>query len=336
MSLTLDCAKIQQIKATAESVWMDSHVNDELIAHVDAITALQANETAKLDPLADPKKDNTMKIYWPAVCDTGTVNETCEANACNPQGPKPQSNCQDVELDICGSYGFEIEERDFSDSLFSEEEMIARMEILTMNKLDQWWVRKYLAKIELFVGENQYTGNIGTVSGTTTEIPAAFWGASLVPYFGMVAERNMMNNHIILSGENLWFAKQEIPAMGANANGAGAAKLFSELKFFNDIWNVDQAHAGKATWVIGRGATKMVTRAQYSETPITYGNGANITRWKVQSRNIPGLWYDVDYKTECDGKKIKHAWNYSTEGGIFLNPQGCNDDITGVLLFECV
>jgi hypothetical protein len=59
-------------------------------------------------------------------------------------------------------------------------------------------------------------------------------------------------------------------------------------------------------------------------------------RWSIESKTLPGVFYDVIYNNECvANNEIKHNWSLYVKAGIFLNPLGCNDDVTGVIKFVC-
>lgn len=76
----------------------------------------------------------------------------------------------------------------------------------------------------------------------------------------------------------------------------------------------------------------MAFKNEYERTPKVY-NGAGITKSLTASRNIPGIFYDTIYTTECSGDDILHSWKMKLKAGIFLNPTGCTDTRTGVLRF---
>ena len=90
------------------------------------------------------------------------------------------------------------------------------------------------------------------------------------------------------------------------------------------------------TFMIDKGAVAIASKNQYGSSPVTISNGANITRFSVPSINLPGIVYDVVYKTECSGSDIIHKYKFIARFDVFLNPASeCDPDNTGVLSFIC-
>jgi hypothetical protein len=61
------------------------------------------------------------------------------------------------------------------------------------------------------------------------------------------------------------------------------------------------------------------------------------TRYRMESRFIPGLYMDVFYEPSCNGDDdlIKHDFKVKLQADLWNNPAGCDQDNTGILSFIC-
>jgi hypothetical protein len=58
--------------------------------------------------------------------------------------------------------------------------------------------------------------------------------------------------------------------------------------------------------------------------------------YKVASKNLPGIYYDVHEIEDCVSDDFVLSIKMKVYGSFELNPLGCDEDVTGILAFEKV
>jgi hypothetical protein len=105
--------------------------------------------------------------------------------------------------------------------------------------------------------------------------------------------------------------------------------------------------AAQYTFMVAPSAVAMKTKTRNPDVPTLIAGTVQQTRYTIASPNLPGVKYDVYYTLTCktiNGKaNIVHSWRIETNGGIFLNPEGCPVVIggttytpTGVISYSAV
>jgi hypothetical protein len=62
------------------------------------------------------------------------------------------------------------------------------------------------------------------------------------------------------------------------------------------------------------------------------------SRYSVDSKNIPGFEFDVHYRNQCstaNSNRMQHLFKMRLKAGVYNNPEGCDENNTGVLAFIC-
>lgn len=325
--------KVQQV---ATDKWADNRTKIDFIAECEIVKALQSETTAMLDPLTDPAKTNTVKLIWLNACD---VDDAAVGDDCAITGPELSSDSKDYTLDIFRKTSFSVKEIQARTDQFTLADQIARGMLQCDKVLSEYLAEVAVAKIEAARGTNTYTTPVGEVpwsfAASDTTIPADQWTTSLMPKLSLAARKNKFLNPAIYSGEALWYMNEEAMNNSGNAEGKGDAarnsKYFSR-KFFDPI-KIDEVNAGTIkAYMIDRGAMALVTKSHYPVVPVTYQNPYQ-TRYQVESKNIPGVFFEVTYTQSCTSSEITHIFQYKVNAGIFLNPTGCTATNTGVLSF---
>jgi len=333
------CATLANAQLSADAVWADSARNKDFIANVATLTAIRENQTVLIEELTNPLKDKTVTVYWTEDCDETTA--AC-SNDCATAGSLPGTSCKDYSLDICREVEFAITEKTYRTIAPTMEEAIAVSMLRKMKVLDEYLTVQAVNKLEAGKGVNQYTGGKGAVSGFTTTVNAAYWNSSLFPYLKLVADYNKFNSPFLVSGANLFEAKMNAMANAANADGKGAATLFNTMPVYNDIFNIDSTLADQVTFLVNKNALAFHSKAYYNwnagDIRSEHRGGAGSStgsRYQVESKNLPGVFYDVIHKITCSSDVITHNWKIQFKGGIFRNPVGCNINNTNILKFVC-
>lgn len=332
------CALLAKVQLAADSIWADNATKKDYMGEVEVLTAIRANQTVRFAELENPLKDKTVTIYWPELCDTETT--TC-TDDCTPGGTKPGTSCQDYTLNVCREVDFSIDEKVYRAVATTFEEALAKSMLVKMKTLDEYLASLAVTALDAGKGVNAYAGGKGTVAGFNTTIPAAYWNASLFGYLSLVAKVNKFNSPYLISGTNLYEAAFNASANSGNSDGKGAFNLFNTLPLYFDVFNIDSVQ-GQATYLINRNALAFVSKtynnwSSTDEKVDRFGGPGSSTgaRYQVESKNLPGVFYDVIYKIACAGNEITHNFKIQFNGGIFRNPVGCNLNNTNILEFLC-
>ncbi|MCA9497106.1 MAG: hypothetical protein KC589_09245 [Nanoarchaeota archaeon] len=329
-----DCADLVEIQVKADMIWSDNASNKEYVSRSEALQVLLAEQTADLTVLEDSDKDRDVKIMWVDYC-ASTV-EDCAGDECTVDGNEPEATCKTYALDQCIETSFKVSENRFRTSNLSREEVVAKAMLKAQKDLEEEIARRMIASVDTFVGENESTNQPGVVAGTDTYIDGSYWTADIFGYLSEAGVLNKFTDPFILDGNNLyrqaWMSKYQ----GLNANEGSKPALFGSIRTYHDLFNMNQVLGANKMFMIDKGAIAFASKVRYSATPVTYGNGANLTRYSIPSKNVAGLSFDVVYKTSCSGDDITHHWKLIARFGTFLNPNSaCNSTNTGVLSFTC-
>lgn len=314
----------------ADKMWADDMVRPDYEADVEVVRAIRAEQNANVTILEDTRKDVDVEVAWINAC--GVTVEDCP-DICVMVGDELETDKKAYSLDLCKSAGFKVSEQKFRSNLMDMEDAVAKGTLAASRVLDNYLAQQLVAEIDSFSGVNAVTNGRGTVDGTNTYVPEANWTPGLFAYFMRVATMNKFSNPYLLSGVNMWEQSLEVALDKLNGEGKGAAAKYKLMRQYYDLFNIDTVNDPDAvTYLINRGAIAMAFKNEYERTPKVY-NGAGITKSLTASRNIPGIFYDTIYTTECSGDDILHSWKMKLKAGIFLNPTGCTDTRTGVLRF---
>lgn len=328
---TFTCAELVRISIAVDRVWRDNQLNADLISDVEILKAIKSFQTAKFPELENKEKDEKIKIFWVTDCSTSLADCT---NDCTIGGPELEARCKEYELDLCKTAGFSVKEKYFRQSNLTRQEAVARGLLRAQKELDEYLAQTMVAKLNAFAGVNQFAG-IGTVAvDGTTYISAAFWNPDIYGYFVQVAKMNKLSNPKMLHGNNLWSAFWQAEMNNDNANNKDQKRKMLSIQSFWDPFNIDSVNSpDKVSYMMSAGAVALVNKAYYPlNRPIEYKDD---TRWSIESASLPGIFYDVVYTNECVNDEIKHHYSLYVKAGIFDNPYGCNEEITGVLKFVC-
>lgn len=332
------CALLAKVQLNADSIWADNAKQKDYQGEVATLTAIRDNQTVRFAELENPMKDKTVTLYWPELCDTET--KTC-TDDCTPGGTKPGTICQDLTLNVCREVDFSVDEKAYRAVATTFEEAVAKSMLAKMKVLDEYLASLAVTALDAGKGVNAYTGGKGTVAGFNTTIPAAYWNASLFGYLSLVSKINKFNSPYLISGTNLYEASFNATANSGNDNGKGAFNLFKTMPIYFDVFNIDSVQ-GQATYLVNRNALAFVSKTynNWSSTDakaMQYGGVGSSAgfRYQIESKNLPGVFYDVIYKIACSGNEITHNWKVQFNGGIFRNPVGCNPNNTNILEFLC-
>jgi hypothetical protein len=327
------CAQLQKVMVEVDRIWADNQQAQDYKPEVAVLEAIRKEQTARLQIIENPEKDIELKIYWAADCNT--TLEDCD-DECEIGGPEAEAQCKEYALDICKRAGFSITERRFRTSNLTREQVVAKSIAKRMKELDEFLAQTLVAKLNAFAGDNQFLGGIGDPdSGGVTYIAPSYWNADMYGYFSQVRIMNKLNDVFLVHGGNLFQIYWQAQMVNANQNQKDLLLKLQSIRSYWDMFNIDGVNSPDQTsYMISRGAVAFANKAYYPlNNPIVYFDQS---RWSIESKSLPGVMYDVYYTNECIAPNdYKHSWTLYVKAGIFLNPFGCNDAVTGVIKFVC-
>lgn len=328
---TFTCAQLLKIQVEVDKIWADNVQKRDYMAKVDVLTAIRTEQTATLAPLQDPDKDNTLKIIWPADCSTSLAD--C-SDDCTIGGPEPEAQCVEMTLDLCKTAGFSVKEKIFRGLQGSREEYVAKSLAKRMKELDEYLAQTAVAKLNAFAGKNQYLGGIGDPENSgVTYIAPAYWTPDVYGYFAQVQTMNKFGDVYMLHGSNLYQMKWQAEMNNVNQDQKDQLNKMTSIRSYWDMFNIDSVNApDKVSYMVERGAIAFVSKAYYGSVPTNYFTQQ---RWSIESKSLPGVFYDVVYTNTCASNEITHSWSLYLKAGFFKNPLGCDTTVTGIIKFIC-
>lgn len=323
---------LPKLQMSIDMAWNDAIQRAQYMAKVDGLRAQLQRQTAQIGPYVtgsgkDAKK-LTRTIYWPEIC-TNTV-ASC-TDECLVATGEATDNSKDIAVTTCQEVGFVESFKRFRVSPLKYEDVIAKQFLLKMKALDEKLAKDYITFLEAHKGEHQATLTVGSNNSNDWEIPSVDWSADLIPQFIMDAELSRFSNPFLLDGANFYTQLISARANQANADGKGTQNLFNQFDFVQDLVNVEAIAPGK-TYMVNPGAVAFLS-ANYWDTVPTPWAGVH-RMWKMQSMNLPGVYYDVHEMETCTSDDFTVSYKIKAYADFFLNPLGCDTDITGILAFE--
>lgn len=341
----LSASALLQVRLKAEAMWNDAQYASEFKPQAGAAEAVLKNQTARITPLESQDKDLTVGITWIQTCDVAV--EDCETN-CDLDEPELETKRKDYALDVCKKTGFSIDREKNRTNSYTREEEMARGLAASVKVLDEFWAQKVLASLQAFAGVNvdpaPFTFDAADLE---TDIPAADYNQSMIPYLIRMGIKNRMASPYFIDGGNLYVNWLNTQFNAGNLDGKGDKARVDAIKMYFDLFNFGASGVTAETFMINQAAVAMATRNRHGDAPTLIGGSVQQTLYTIPSIALPNVKYDVFYTVKCvtvNGKAhYKDVWRVQTEGGVFLNPEGCPVTIgedtfnpTGVLAFNQV
>lgn len=334
----IDCGLLLEVKERIADIWDDDAgtISAEYIATVDTALAIKQNQTARMRFLETPEKDYNLKVWWPDDCRTDDP-EDC-GDQCEVDGPEAGQQCVNYNITECFQLGFSITEEKLRTNEMTEVEMTTVQMLKTMKLMDEWVNKKAMALMQASAGVNKYAGPY-TVAGTKTYIPAVAWNEDLFGYLALALRKNKLSLPKMLSGDLLWMPFWQAEMGTTNPTGQATMKKFNSLggaPYF-DI-DLDGVIGTKSAFLFNGASLAIANKARHAAYPTgrTVQTEKGPVFWgTIESRNIPGITYDLYKKETCINDDVKKAWLLKFRGDFFSNPIGCDNDRTGVLQLVC-
>jgi hypothetical protein len=84
----------------ADKMWGDDMMAADFKANTEVVTALRAEQNAKVEILQDTAKDRQVKVYWANLC--GEAAEDCDGDDCDLGGSELGSDSKVRTVEIFG------------------------------------------------------------------------------------------------------------------------------------------------------------------------------------------------------------------------------------------
>lgn len=311
------------IKVKAEAMWADARLSQDFKANAAAAVAVKRNSTATFRELQDADKENTVVVTFVNPCAVAVQDCTSD---CTIAGNELESGAKTYALDLCKEVVFTVDAEKVRTNSYTVEELSARGLAQAVKTLDEWWAQQVLAKLHAFEGINVDPLPYTYAAGTTT-IPNASYGLQAIPNIMYDAMINKLNSPFYINNGDLWVAYTNAQLNVGNLDGKGDQARAAALNMYFDPFNFAAAGVTESLFAVSSSAVAFVTKTRYSSTPVLVGGSVQQTRYTVPSSVIPGVAYDVIYTLACTSvgavAHVKHSWKVKTQGGIFLNPEGC-------------
>lgn len=306
-------------------MWTNSRYEAEFKPNAEAAVAILANQTATFRELQDREKDNTVMVNFINSC--GVQVEDCETN-CDLTEPELETGSKEYEIDLCKKTGFSVDAEKLRTNTYDVNEVAARGMASSIKALDEWWARQAIAKMKAFSGVNVAPAPFTyDAVDKSTDVPAASYNVKLVANMLQQALLNKMGTPYFVDNGSLYLDWLNAQLDGGNAEGRGNANRIAQLRMYFDQFNFAGAGIAEDTFMISPGAIAFKTKNRNPDVPYTWGGSIQQTHYTVPSIALPGVKYDAYYTLRCDtvGGKAHffHTWRFETNGGIWLNPEGC-------------
>jgi hypothetical protein len=331
MSLEISCGYLHSIQRMADDIWADPMKNNDLIADVIAAKAVLENQSVNFTEITS-NKNQELRVEWLTSC-TNTVSSCTDD--CDIDGEDADPQCKDYEIGCLYENKFKVPLRHYRDRTIEMQQSIAFQKLVKMKELDERLTQYIIAGIVAGAGTNLFTGGVGTVTGTTTYIPPQYWDDAIWGYFDQVRRLNKFRNPYGITGNNLYQLLFNRPLEAANADGSGNFRKMNTLKMYQDPENIED-HAPGQTFLLHKTAIAFLNKAWNKINPINAEvKAGQYWEWAEESKNLPGVFYDMTMKETCVGDEFYQAFKIKLHGLFATNPYPCDEDNTGIIVFEC-
>jgi hypothetical protein len=331
MSLEITCGYLHTIQRMADDIWADPMKNNDLIADVVGLKAILENQSVNFTEITGTK-NNELRVEWLTKCD---ITPTSCSDDCTITGEDADPQCKDYEIECLYETSFKVPLRAYRDRTIEMQQSIAFQKLAHMKALDERLVIYAGAGVLANLGTNLFTQGVGNVVGTTTFIAPQYWDDAIWGYFDQVKRLNKFRNPYLVTGNNLYQLLFNRTLEACNADGCGNFKKINTIKVYQDPENVE-TYAPGDTFMIHKTAVAFLNKAWNKINPINAElKAGQYWEWSEESKNLPGVWYDFTMRETCESNDFYQAYKIKVHGLLAVNPFPCDENNTGILMFEC-
>lgn len=317
----------------AEEVWADGKYQDDNKAYVDGLLTQMSAQTARFPELDNPNKDNTVTITWLKQCDSETTDFSRTTDICTINGVEFETASQEHEFDLGQKDSFSVDEEKIRTGTYDLDEQVAFGMLRADKKLSEWWAKQYLIAVKAAAGPN-----IPVINGATppiswndadnaADIPGANYNVKLVSTLVKMQQLNQVASGFYINSGSLFEVWLDAGYDVANAEGKGDGARKGAVNMTFDMWNFAKAGVTEDMFLVSNSALAVKTYTRYTDTPVYKAGDINQWRYRMPSRILPGVYYDVIHMLKCLNGHDIHTFQIMTTGGIFVNPFSCPQSV---------
>jgi len=327
---TIDCGFLAAYQGQLSEHWSKPQTDVDLEPNAEAAKAVLEGYTPNMTEITGKKK-RTISVEWLTACDLET--QDC-SDDCTITGEDADPMCQEYEIECLQEISFKMPVREYRERTIEFSKAYDFNMSMRMKAMDEWIAKYVVTGLLANAGTNVFAG-IGTVVGTTTTIPAAFWDDNIWSYFNMANLWNKIKDPTLLSGNLLfqYLFNRQHESM-TDAGKAAMSKIGTINRIYQDPFNVETYAPGTA-FIWNRNAVAMLNKAWNPLGPKNAISFADITMWSEKSRYLPNIVYDIFAQETCVGNEFYLATKIQLHGVFAANPAPCDEGNTGILAFEC-
>lgn len=333
-------AKECDILLTAEQVWADSQSQTEMYAAeaetVKALVAQQKGRTDILTKLEDPAlEDDQVKIVWMDFC-TDSEPDDC-GDVCDFEGEEPILDSKTYSLTACKELTFSLDENNLLRNKYTFEEASAKGLMNIMRQFDEYLNKQGLLFLSANAGYNK-NQDTGTWVPNTMYIPAADYNQDLMVDMVVDAKINKLTNPFLIDSGALYKSFLNAEYNSGNLDGKGDLVKSKLFPAYFDMFGFAASEITDTSFLVTPYAYAFANRHYNPTSPYNFkAQGVDQIRYSIESKNIPGVMYDVFHIKECSGMRAKHTWKVQVRWAYLLNPEGCDDGagnkVSGILSY---
>jgi hypothetical protein len=318
----------------AEEVWADGKLKDDNMAHVDAILAQLGAQTARFPELDNPNKDNTVTITWLKQCASETTDLDRSTDICTIEGVEFETDSQEHAFDLGFKDSFSVDEEKIRTGTYEMEEQVAFGLLRADKKLSERWCKEYLLAVKAAAGPNIPAINGDALPMTwnsgdgATDIPASLYDVKMVSRLVMMQQLNQVASGFYINRGSLFTAWLDAGYDTGNTDGKGDGARKAAVNMTFDMWNFSKAALTEDMFLVSNSALAVKTYTRYTDTPVYKAGNINQWRYRMASKILPGVYYDVIHQLTCVNGHDVHTFQVMSVGGIFLNPFSCPQTVT--------
>jgi hypothetical protein len=315
----------------ADEIWADPMKNNDLIADVITARAVLENQSVKFEDITRGK-NNELRVEWLTKCDI-TVGEC--SDDCDIDGVDADPQCKDYEIACLFESEFKVPERAYRERTIEMQQSIAFQKLQHMTAIDERLTQYIIAGLTAGAGTNLFTGGIGDADPGITYIAPQYWDDKIFGYFDQVKRLNKFRNPYLVTGNNLYQMLYNAPLETGTTLDKGLVKKIGTIRIYQDPENIED-HAAGQTFLVHKTAAAFLNKAWNKVNAANAEQKAGqYWQWSEESKNLPGVYYDITMKETCSGDEFYQAFKIKIHGLFAMNPFPCDDDNTGVLIFSC-
>jgi hypothetical protein len=305
-------------------------------ADVASLVGQLNRQTARFDFIQGSgrgSKKRQFLAHWTKLC-APTVS-SC-TTVCDLASTMSTDDSTTYTIDQCKEVKFLEDQGGPSDRFrlapYDREMEIAKQLVRHLNALDTHLAEQYIAFLVANKGAHEFTeASIGSANGLDWEVPANQWTDDLALEMSLAAQISRFPQAYILDGLNLYNVIRKAGFYGANDNGRGEAAIWNSMTYVSDPLKMRTA-AADTTFVINPGSLALVTDNWHTPVPESPAPGHTI--FSINSRNLPGVSYDVTRVAACSSNTYVNSWKIVSNYTFVINPEGCTENRTGILSYK--